>query len=104
MRLENRGAVGQAHVQVQARRPKPRGHREQVASLVQRVLEQYRKTGSIPGDLRRRIIREEQAHRWGTGEPTPLHLVEKYIDEWMADLLLQDDAKRGATRAVEVET
>lgn len=101
MRTESR-AVGQEHMTLSVRRPRPRGHREQVASLVQRVLEQYRKTGSIPGELRARIIREEQAHRWGVGEPTPQHLVEKYIDEWMADLLVEDDKKRGVNRAVEV--
>lgn len=102
MRLENRGSVGQVTLSVANRRPKPRGHREQVASLTQRVLEQYRKTGSIPGELRQRIIREEQCHRWGAGEPTPLHLVEKYIDEWIADLLIEDDKKRGVSRPAEV--
>lgn len=94
--------LGPETFSLQVRAPRPRGHREQVASLVQRVLEQYRKTGSIPGELRRRIIREEQCRRWGAGEPTPQHLVEKYVDEWMADLLAEDDAKRGVARKVEV--
>lgn len=102
LEVVSRGAVGQVQVKSPARPRRPLGPREQVASLTQRVLEQYRQTGSIPAELRNRIAREEQAHRWGVGEPTPLHLVEKYVDEWLSDLLSADDAKRGVARPAEV--
>lgn len=59
-----------------------------------RVHEEFLKTGTLPGTLLRRLHDEESSLRWSEGRPVPRAAVEKYLDEWAADLLSKDDQKK----------